>query len=85
MEPRGAAAVPRPPPGATATLATLWGDLDPEARRFVEVFREEKKRQFPADQRMVIEVTEERRNGAPFYSVPNIDPNEQPWAKERGG
>jgi hypothetical protein len=63
----------------------LWGDLDPEARSLVEVIREEKKRQFPADQRMVIEVIEERRNGAPFYSVPNIDPDEQPGAKGRGG
>lgn len=71
-------------PGAAASVARLWGDLDAEARSLVEVFREEKKRQFPADPRLVIEMIEERVNGAPFYSVPNIDPDEQPGAKGRG-
>jgi len=61
------------------------GKLDPAARGLVEIFRDEKKRQFPADQRRVVEVIEEQRNGAPFYVVPNIDPDEQPGAKGRGG
>ena len=51
----------------------------------MEISCAEKKRQFPGDQRLVIEVREERRNGAPFYAVPNIDPDEQPGAKARGG
>jgi hypothetical protein len=72
-------------PNASATLPTLLDELPAKARGLVEISCAEKKRQFPGDQRLVIEVREERRNGAPFYAVPNIDPDEQPGAKARGG
>lgn len=72
-------------PNLSVTLPKSLSELAPEVQGLVEVFREQKERQFPADQRLVIEVREERQNGKPFYAVPNIDPDEQPGAKGHGG
>lgn len=72
-------------PNLSVTLPKSLSELAPEVQGLVEIFRKQKERQFPADQRLVIEVREERQNGKPFYAVPNIDPDEQPGAKGHRG